>query len=103
MFSLFIDFSKAFDTVDHKILLHKLNHYGIRGHANKFFKSYLSNRQQYTVVGNSISDLNNISCGVPQGSVLGPILYLIYINDLYRCVDDCLVRLFCGRHKLDYA
>ena len=100
VFSLFIDFSKAFDTVDHEILLYKLNHYGIRGHANNFFRSYLSQRQQYTVIGNSTSDLQNISCGVPQGSVLGPILFLIYINDLYRCVDDCLVRLFADDTSL---
>ena len=94
VFSLFIDFKKAFDTVDHTILLYKLNHYGVRGHANKFFKSYLSNRTQYTTVNGISSNSRRISCGVPQGSVLGPILFLIYINDLHRCVNQALTRLF---------
>ena len=70
---IFIDFQKAFDTVDHDILLAKLCNYGIRGHTNNFFRTYLTNRTQFTIINNIKSDINTIKCGVPQGSVLGPI------------------------------
>ena len=79
---VFVDLAKAFDTVDHKIMLAKLQYYGIRGVSNKWFSSYLSNRKQYVSINNSKSLLYDISCGVPQGSILGPILFIIYINDL---------------------
>ena len=79
---IFLDFAKAFDTVNHNILLKKLQYYGIRGIALDWFRSYLHNRMQCTEIGNTQSDLAFIRCGVPQGSILGPLLFLLYINDI---------------------
>ena len=77
---VFVDLKKAFDTVVHEILLKKLSHYGIRRIANEWFCSYLIKRKQYVISGNQVSTLNEISTEVPQGSVLGPLLFLIYIS-----------------------
>ena len=86
---LFLDLKKAFDTVDHSILLKKLQLYGLGPHAVQRFKSYLSNRFQSTCVNGTLSDYLPVSCGVPQGSVLGLfLLFLIYINHLQEC-EQC--------------
>jgi hypothetical protein len=77
---LFLDFSKAFDTVNHKILLEKLQKYGIRGVPLQWFTSYLTNRQQYVRIDNTDSEMLRMTCGVPQGSTLGPLLFLLYIK-----------------------
>ena len=100
VFSIFLDFKKAFDSVDHDVLLSKLYHYGVRGVAHDWFHSYLSNRKQYVTIDDSSSELQPITHGVPQGSILGPLLFLIFINDLPFCAPFFKFILFADDSTL---
>ena len=95
---VFVDLQKAFDTVEHDILLSKLKHYGICGH--EWFKSYISNRKQYVSINGYDSNLADTKFGVPQGSVLGPLLFLIYVNDLNQALKFCKVHHFADDTNL---
>ena len=97
---IFLDFSKAFDTVNHDILLEKLEHYGIRGCALSWFRSYLSNKPQYVTYNGTTSMSQTIKCGVPQGSILWPLLFLIYINDLGNVCINTMPLLFADDTNL---
>ena len=100
---VFIDLTKAFDTVDHKILLSKLQCYGIRGLALDWIKGYLANRGQYVCYNNSNSELKNIKCGVPQGSILGPVLFILYINDMCEVSKLLNIILFADDTSIFYS
>ena len=100
---VFIDLMKAFDTVDHKILLSKLQCYGTRGLALDWIKSYLANRGQYVCYNNSNSELKNIKCGVPQGSILGPVLFILYINDMCEVSTLLNIILFADDTSIFYS
>ena len=100
---VFIDLKKAFDTVDNNILLSKLQCCGIRGLALEWIKSYLFNRRQYVCYNNSISEFKEIKCGVPQGSILGPILFILNINDMCEVSKLLHIILFADDTKLFYS
>ena len=98
--TIFLDLSKAFDTVNHSILLSKLDLYGIRGNENQWFRSYLSNRKQKVFVNGVESNFLLVNSGVPQGSILGPFLFLIYINDFEKATNYFSLRLFADDTSL---
>jgi hypothetical protein len=99
---IFCDLKKAFDTCDHTILLEKLHRVGIRDTELLWFKNYLSNREQYVLINDCPSKKLNVNKGVPQGSILGPLLFLLYINDLPECTDMLSI-LFADDTNLAYS
>ena len=101
--SIYLDYAKAFDKVDHKLLLKKLRLYGIHPKIVKWIESFLSNRQQSVVVDGCHSLISLILSGVPQGTVLGPILFLIFINDIENCIIHSIVRCFADDTRISIA
>jgi len=100
---IFIDLEKAFDTVNHEILCNKLSYYGFRGKVNDLIKSFLMNRTQFVSVNGVDSHLLNINCGIPQGSTLGPLLFLLYINDLRFSLTYSIASHFADDACITYA
>ena len=100
---MFLDLKKTFGTVDHKILPTKMNRCGIQGKILDWFKSYLTNRTQRRSVNDCLSDFTSLKCDVPQGTILGPILFLIYINDLPNCLSFSKPRMYADDTHITYA
>ena len=100
---VFLDLKKAFDTINHNILIHKLQYYGFRGITSQLLLSYLSNRKQFVYIDGCKSSLEDISCGIPQGSTLGPLLFLMYINDLRFCLRNSKANHFADDTCITYS
>ena len=100
---LFLDFSKALDTINHDILLSKLHRYGLLGNPLTWFENYLHNRYQVVKIGDTISSSQTIICGMPQGSTLGPLLFLLYINDLPNCLSKLSFWIFADDTNMFYT
>lgn len=95
---VFIDLKKAFDTIDHDIVLEKMERFGVRGVGLEWSKSYFRHRSQYVQVGDAMSKPADITCGVPRGSIVGPKLFIMYINDICKVSNICNIRHFCRQY-----
>ena len=100
---IFIDLKKASDTIDHNIIIRKLSNYGVDQKALRWFQSYLSDRSQKCSVNGHLSTASPITCGVPQGSIIGPLLFLVYINDLPNCLEKASPRMYADDTSISLA
>ena len=101
--SIFLDLKKAFDTVDHEILISKLTKYGVVGTPLRWFTSYLTDRKQYCQIDGHKSSLKSVHCGIPHGSCLGPLLFILYVNDFEQCLKKCTANMYADDTSVTYS